>query len=115
MSEEEQLKVELDRAKESLGHAKLLWFIHKIQSYGFWAIILLGAGVALGILYADRESVKNINSQILVGSFLHKGIVYDLAPRAIQNATVPSATTSTTATTTAAEGSSPQGKAAGKK
>jgi hypothetical protein len=80
-------KEDLDKAKEHLGHAKLLWFVHKIQSYGFWAIILVGIGIRLGIMYADRENVKNIDSQLLVGSFLHSsGVVYDVSPRAIQPA-----------------------------
>jgi hypothetical protein len=80
LQNEENQKAKLEK------HTKLLWFVHKVQSYGFWALILLGSGIAVGILYADRESVKNINAQILVGSFLHKGVVYDVTPRAIQPA-----------------------------
>jgi hypothetical protein len=100
-------KVELDKAKEHLGHAKLLWFIHKVQSYGFWAIILVGAGVALGLWCADRENVKNINAQILVGSFLHKGTVYDVSPRAIQPAPLPTDAAKATADAVAATTAKP--------
>jgi hypothetical protein len=76
-------------------HTKFLWFIHKAQSYGFWALILLGIGIGMGITYADRESTKNTSNHILTGSFIFSGVVYDITQRAIQPAPISKNSTTT--------------------
>jgi hypothetical protein len=88
-------KTEMEEAQQGMayrpppatqGHLNLLWFIRKIPSYGFWALLILGLGVRLGIMYTDRETVKNTDAITITGSLIHKGVLYAVLANPIQPA-----------------------------
>jgi hypothetical protein len=55
--------------------------VDKLHALGFWAILLLGAGAGLGLMYSNYASHKNMTIIIKVGRFYHDGAVYDITKR----------------------------------
>ena len=69
-----------------LARTTLVMFVHKVQSYGFWVLVITGLGIFLGLKYATYELVEKLDVATKTGNFYYRGTVYDLKKRDIQPA-----------------------------
>jgi hypothetical protein len=61
--------------------------MQKIQTYGFWCMIVFGLGVWGGIVYVNSSQAATVTTCIKLGGFVFGGKVYDIAERPGQTPT----------------------------
>lgn len=61
----------------------------KISLYGFWALLVTGAGFWGGITYANNQQSNTTASCITLGGFVYKGVPYEITPKPVPATPIP--------------------------
>jgi hypothetical protein len=71
--------------KVELGAKKVLnEVLQKLQVYGFWCLLLIGIGFALGVKYSDIVTSKDMNKALKLNGFVYNDKPYNITPKVIQ-------------------------------
>jgi len=57
-------------AESIRGKAFIIW--SKIQTYGFWVLLILASGCYVGVQFSQRLLTDRVKEAIVLGSFMQK-------------------------------------------
>jgi hypothetical protein len=82
MSEQQVIK-EAEVVEDHKFKKSVLDIVHRIQSMGFWILIIVVSGFYLGTIHSTRSVGTMLDNSITLGGFIHKGKVFDIKERIV--------------------------------
>jgi len=80
------------KKKEEVTVPSDIYRMHRIQSYGFWVLIIFTLGFGSGLFYSAIQNKTNTRKIIATGSFYYedkgKENIYDITKRNIPNSEI---------------------------